>query len=101
MSSRQPTTKNAHYNGAMLESLPALATEVLSKKFFVAAVETTFTGLAAGKEAQYDIELSWPAGQFFGGINITVACNATDDTGRPLAAVQPLSFAAVASPQLT
>lgn len=66
----------------------------------VASVETTFTGLAPGKQSQYDIEIGWPAGQYFGGINITISCNATDDNGRPLAAVQPLPFAVVASPQL-
>ena len=66
----------------------------------VASVHTSFTGPAPQKEAQYDIEISWPPSQFFGGINITVSCNATDENGRPLAAVQPLPFAVVANPQL-
>lgn len=61
---------------------------------------TTFLGPVPNKTAQYDIEISWPADQFFGAINVTVACNATDDSGRPLATVQPLPFAVVANPQL-
>lgn len=61
---------------------------------------TSFLGPVPGIDAQYDIEVSWPAGQFLGGVNLTISCNATDDAGRPLAAVQPLPFAVVANPQL-
>lgn len=61
----------------------------------------SFLGLAPNTEAQYDVEVSWLPGSFFGGINLTLACNATDDLGRPLSAVQPLRFAVVAQAQLT
>ena len=65
-----------------------------------ASLQTSFLGLVPNKDAQYDIEVSWPAGKFFGAVNLTIACNATDEAGRPLAAVQPLPFAVVAQPQL-
>ena len=70
------------------------------KSCAAAVVQTTFAGATPEKEAQYDIEIGWPAGQYFGGINITISCNATDDNGRPLAIVQPLPFAVVVNPEL-
>jgi len=67
-----------------------------------AAVEPELShfGPVPDKTAQYDLQISWPSGRFFGPVNFTVACNATDDIGRPLAPVQPLPFAVVANPQL-
>ena len=64
------------------------------------APEISFFGPVPGKESQYDIEVGWAPGEFFGGVNLTVACNATNDLGQPVAAIQQLYFAVVPMPQL-
>ena len=65
-----------------------------------AVLQTSFVGRIPDKESQYVIEVSWSAGTFLGGVKLTVACNATDASGRPLAAVLPLPFAIVAYSEL-
>ena len=62
--------------------------------------EVSFLGLAPGEDARYDVEVTWSPGEVYGAVNLTVGCNATDSSGRPLATVTPLSFAVVREPAL-
>ena len=59
-----------------------------------------FVGLVPGRTSQYDVEIAWPRGEYFGELNFTVGCQATDDFGRPLETVQPLRVAVVEQFQL-